>query len=93
MIKQLIANEKFTNIQRAQAGLTQLLLKARKSTSFYRVLKNDKPLGVLIPENLWQSFVEDLEALSSPTFRARIAKVRQEKKTATSSQVKKELGL
>lgn len=93
MIKQLIVNEKFTNIQRAQAGLTQLLLKARKSTSFYRVLKNDQPLGVLIPENLWQSFIEDLEALSSPSYRARIARARKEKKTISSSRLKKDLGL
>lgn len=63
---QLISFEKFTNIQNAQAGLTRLFAKAEKSASFCRVLKNDKPLGVLLPEKIWMSFVEDLEALSSP---------------------------
>ena len=93
MIKQLINDEKFTNIQKAQAGLTRLFLEAEKTGSFYRVLKNDQPLGVLLPDSLWQSLVEDLEALSSPNFRQKIAKARKEKKTIKASEVKKQLGL
>jgi len=93
MIKQLINDEKFTNIQKAQAGLTRLFLEAKKTGSFYRVLKNDQPLGVLLPDSLWQSLVEDLEALSSPNFREKIAKARKEKKTIKASEVKKQLGL
>ncbi len=76
MIQQLINSEKFTNIQNAQSGLTRLFVGAKKSNSFYRVLKNDEPLGVLIPNNLWIGITEDLEALSSPNYRARIAKAR-----------------
>lgn len=91
MVRQLITDEKFVNIQKAQAGLTKLLREAQKTDSFYRVLKNDQPLGVLIPERLWQSFTEDLEALSSPSYRAKIAKARSEKKTISASQVKKQL--
>jgi len=93
MIKQLINDEKFTNIQKAQAGLTRLFLEAKKTGSFYRVLKNDQSLGVLLPDSLWQSLVEDLEALSSPNFRQKIAKARKEKKTIKASEVKKQLGL
>lgn len=93
MIQQLIADEKFVNIQKAQAGLTNLLLSAEKTGSFYRVLKNDQPLGVLMPQNLWESLVEDLEALSSPTYRMRIAKSRGEKKSTKSDVVKKMLGI
>jgi len=93
MLRQLIIDEKFVNIQKAKAGLTKLLLEAAKTDSFYRVLKNDQPLGVLIPENLWQSFAEDLEALSSPSYRTRITKARSEKKTISASKVKKQLGL
>lgn len=93
MLKQLINDEKFTNIQKAQAGLTRIFLDAKKTSSFYRVMKNDQPLGVLIPDNLWQSFVEDLEALSSPSYRLRIQKARKEKKTITFSQLKKHLNL
>lgn len=92
-MRQLIADEKFTNIQRAQAGLTRLFEKARKSMSFYRVMKNDKPLGVLVPQELWESYLEDLEALSSPNYLARIAKSRRQRKRYSMEQVKTELGL
>lgn len=93
MLKQLINDEKFTNIQKAQAGLTRIFLNAKKTASFYRVMKNDQPLGVLIPDNLWQSFIEDLEALSSPSYRLRIEKARKEKKAISLSQLKKHLNL
>lgn len=92
MIQQLINSEQFTNIQKAQAGLTRLLLNAARTGSFYRVLKNDEPLGVLIPERLWKSFIEDIEALSSVSYLARIKKARREK-NLKSSEVKTKLRL
>ena len=39
MLHQLIADEKFTNIQKAQAGLTKLFQDAEDTQSFYRVMK------------------------------------------------------
>lgn len=90
---QLITSEKFVNIQNAQAGLTRLLQTAEKTDTFYRVLRNDQPLGVLLPEKLWQSFTEDFEALSSPTYRARIAKARAQKGAIKASAIKTKLGL
>lgn len=90
---QLINYEKFTNIQNAQAGLTRLFINAGKTASFYRILKNDQSLGVLIPENMWRSITEDLEALSSANYRKRIDKIRKEKKLISSTVVKKQLGI
>jgi PHD/YefM family antitoxin component YafN of YafNO toxin-antitoxin module len=92
MIQQLINNERFTNIQKAQAGLTKLLTKAKNKSFFYRILKNDQPLGVLIPENMWQSLTEDLEALSSPAYRIKISKARNQKHTSL-TEFKKTLNL
>ena len=91
MLQQLINDEKFTNIQKAQAGLTRLFITARKQSAFYRVMKNDEPLGVLLPENMWQSITEDIEALSSPNFRERIIQARASKKRYSAEQVKQEL--
>lgn len=88
-MRQLIADEKFTNIQRAQAGLTRLFEEARKTMSFFRVMKGDKPLGVLVPNEMWEDFLEDLEALSSPRYLAGIAKARKEKGGITMGQLKK----
>ena len=93
MNQQLVNYEKFTNIQNAQAGLTRLFIDAEKSSSYYRVLKNDQSLGVLLPESLWKSLTEDLEALSSPNYRAKIAKARKQSKLVSSTEVKKQLGL
>ncbi len=93
MIQQLVNLEKFTNIQKAQAGLTRLFIDAKKTSSYYRVLKSDQPMGVLIPEALWKSLTEDLEALSSHSYRARIAKARGQKKLIAAHQVKKALGI
>lgn len=93
MIQQLVNLEKFTNIQKAQAGLTRLFIDAEKSASYYRVLKNDQSLGVLLPETLWNSLTEDLEALSSPNYRTKIAKARAQKKLVSAREVKKDLGI
>lgn len=92
-MKQLIRDEKFTNIQKAQAGLTKLFEEAQRTMSFYRVMKNDTPLGVLVPNDMWEDFVEDMEAMSSPKYLASIKKARKQKKFYTMEEVKKELGL
>ena len=93
MIQQIINNEKFTNIQKAQGGLTKLFKSASQTGSFFRVMKNDEPLGVLIPNDFWEELTEDLEALSSPAFRNRIAAIRSEKGQISSKEAKKLLGL
>jgi len=83
MIQQLINDEKFTNIQKAQAGLTKLFAAASKSASFYTVLKNDEPLGAIVPRKMWESLLEDLEALSSPNYRKFIAESRASKRVSS----------
>lgn len=90
---QLIANEDFTSIQKAQAGLTKVFKKAEKEGKFVRVMRNNEPVGVLVPNRVWESFLEDLEALSSPTYIKRIAQSRADKKTYTMEEVKKRLGI
>lgn len=93
MIKQLITDERFANIQKAQAGLTKLFANAEKGGNFYTVLRNDQPLGVLIPKGMWGSLVEDLEALSSPNFRKKIARARFSKNRINKESIKKITGL
>lgn len=80
MIQQLINDQKFTNIQTAQAGLSKLFTSAEKTNSFYTVLRNDEQMGVLVPRRMWQSLIEDLEAMSSPNYRKRIAESRKSKR-------------
>ena len=91
MITQLIASEEFTNIQEAQSGLARLFDKAEVKGNFYRVLRNNKPMGVLVPNRIWESFVEDLQALSSPDYLRMIEKSRIDKKRYSAAEVKKKL--
>lgn len=84
MIQQLINDQKFINIQGAQAGLTRLFADANKTGTFYTVLKNDQPLGILMSKRRWDSLAEDLEALSSPNYRKQIAESRKSKRVPAS---------
>lgn len=93
MNRQLLIDEKFTSVQEAQAGLARLLEKAETEGGFYRVLKNNKPVGVLLPNKTWESLVEDLVALSSKKYIANIRKARNQRKTYSSADVKKKLKL
>lgn len=89
MAKQLILAEKFTSIQEAQAGLSKLLTKKDSQGAFYRVLRNNKPVGVLLPTQTWEDLLEDIEALTSPRYLNMIKKARREKKTYSLEEVKK----
>lgn len=93
MIRQIITDEKFTSVQEAQAGLARLLDKAEKDGGFYRVLKNNKPVGVLLPNKTWESLIEDLEALASKKYISQIRKARREKREFSSAQIKKKFSL
>jgi len=78
MQTQMILQEDFTNVQTAQAGLTKLFRRAEKDGKFFRVLRNDESLGVLVPDSMWSEWLEEFEALSNPTYVKRIAQARQE---------------
>ena len=92
-MRQLIADEDFTSVQKAQAGLTKVFKKAEKDGKFVRVMRNNEAIGVLVPNRVWESFLEDLEAMSSENYLKRIAKTRADKVRYSSVQVKKMLGI
>jgi len=92
MAKQIISDEDFASVQEAQAGITKLFHKAKNKGKFVRIMRNQEPLGVLIPNNLWLSLIEDLEALSSSKYKNDIEESRKDKKHFSSDEVKKILG-
>lgn len=93
IINRFNRDEDFTSIQELQAGATRLLERANRNGTYYRVLKNNKPVGVLLSNTAWEDFLEDLEALSSPNYKRSIALAKRQKKRLTVAQVKKHLGL
>ena len=92
MNTQLITQEDFASVQEAQAGITKLFKKASKKSKFVRILRNQQPLGVLVPNNVWDSLLEDLEASLSVNYRKDIAESRKSKKRFSSDEVKKVIG-
>ena len=88
-MNQLITQEDFASIQQVQAGTSKLFEKAARRNRFYRVLRNQKPMGVLVPNNVWESLIEDLEALSNPAYLREIAMSMKEKKRYSADEVKK----
>lgn len=63
-MRQLIADEDFISIQKAQAGLTKIIKEAEKNGKIIRILRNNQSLGVILPNKVWQKFLNKLEELS-----------------------------
>jgi PHD/YefM family antitoxin component YafN of YafNO toxin-antitoxin module len=56
-------------------------------------MRNQEPLGVLIPNSIWESLIEDIEALSSSNYIKAISESRKSKRTYSSDEVKDMLGI
>ena len=93
MNPQLITQEEFASVQEIQAGVTKLLKKAHQKGSFYRVMRNHKPLGYLFPNQVFEDLLEDLEAALSPKYQKRIAESRKSKDWIDGEDIEKELGI
>lgn len=93
MRQKFFQREEFASIQELQAGTSKLLKGAESRGSFIRVLKSSKPIGVLMPNSTFESLIEDLLALSSPSYLHNIKKARVEKKKYSSRDVKKMIGI
>lgn len=91
--KRLQQYEEFASIHEVQAGTSKLLEKAAQRGTYIRVIKNAKPIGVLMPNSTFDRLTEDLLALASPAYLQNIKKAREDKKRYSSHQVKKLLGL
>jgi len=92
MNSQLITQEDFASVQEAQAGITKLFKKAEKKGNFVRIIRNQEPLGILIPNSVWDSLLEDFEASLSSKYKKDIAESRISKKRYSSDEVKKMIG-
>ena len=63
-MRQLIADEEFVSIQKAQAGLTKVIKEAEIKGKILRIMRNNESLGVLIPNKIFLKFIKLLETLS-----------------------------
>lgn len=88
MNPKILTREKFTSVQKVQAGVTKLLQSAESEGSYYRVMRNNQPVGVLLPNDLWDEFLEDIEAMSSPNFLKSLEEARKSQIFYTTEQIK-----
>lgn len=89
----LLRKERFASIQQAQAGLSRLLTQAELRGTFVRLMRHNKPIGVILPNKTWESLLEDLAACSSPTYLQSIAASRKDRKRYAAGRVKRLLKL
>lgn len=93
MARDLIQQEEFASVQEVQAGISRILAGAEQRGSFIRVIKNSQPIGVLMPNSVFENLAEDILALGSPSYLLNVYKARKEKKRYSSKEVKKLLGV
>ncbi len=93
MNQNLLTREEFASIQQVQAGTSRLLEGAARRGAFIRVIKNSKPIGVLLPNTTFESLAEDLAALSSNAYLRNLAESRKQGGRYSAKTVKRLLGL
>lgn len=87
---QLLARERVVSIRELQKNPTKAL------QGITRVMKNGKSVGFFLDEEVFENFIEDIEALLSPNYQASIQQAMKEVKAGkgvTLEALKKEYGL
>lgn len=83
---QALKREHIVNVKELQKSPSRAL------RSITRILKGSATLGYFLTAQVFEDFVEDLEAASSTSFRNRIVRARGEKGGLTLAQVKQRYG-
>jgi len=77
---QLLTSQRIISTKQFQSKFAQAVRDAEKNGEYYNVVRNSKSVGIFMPQKLWDSLMEDLEALSSPKYLKKIAQSRKEAK-------------
>lgn len=84
---QTIKNEKVINIKELQKSPSRYL------KNITRILRGNETLGYFLDQEAFENLIEDLQALSSPTYIKKIKKARSAKKAYSLKEVEKRYGL
>ena len=77
---QLLTAQKIISTKHFQSKFASVVKEAEKNGKYYNVVRNSESIGVFLPKRMWESLLEDLEALTSPNYLRKIAKSREEYK-------------
>ncbi len=81
---QLLTAQKIISTKNFQSKFASMVKKAKENKEYYNVVRNSESIGVFLPIELWESLLEDLEALSSPKYLKEIAESREQAKKGKS---------
>lgn len=74
----LLTGQKIISTRQFQSQFAAMANQAKKNHNYYNVVRNGKSVGVFMPIDQWEDLLEDLEALSSPNYLAKIKAARAE---------------
>lgn len=77
----LLTAQKIISTKHFQTKFASVVKEAKKSGKYYNVVRNSESIGVFLPIEIWESILEDIEALQSPSYLNKIKKSRQESKS------------
>ncbi len=65
---QLLTSQKTISTREFQSHFADAVKTARESGNYYNVVRNGESMGIFLPTELWDSLMEDFEALTSPKY-------------------------
>jgi PHD/YefM family antitoxin component YafN of YafNO toxin-antitoxin module len=77
---QLLTAQKIISTKHFQSKFASVVKEAEKNKNYYNVVRNSESIGVFLPTEIWESLLEDIEALTSPNYLRKIAQSRKEHK-------------
>lgn len=77
---QLLSAQKIISTKHFQTQFAKVVKEAEENGDYYNVVRNSESIGVFLPKRMWESLLEDMEALSSPNYLKKIKKSREEHK-------------
>jgi PHD/YefM family antitoxin component YafN of YafNO toxin-antitoxin module len=70
---QLLKSQKIISTKHFQSQFASVAREAAKNKKFYNIVRNSESIGVFLPKRIWESLLEDIEALNSPKYLKAIA--------------------
>ena len=76
----LLTSQEIISTKHFQSQFASAVKNAKKKGKYYNVVRNSESIGVFLPKKMWESLLEDLEALNSPKYLKEIAEARAQHK-------------
>ena len=68
----LLSSQKIISTKNFQSKFAAMTKEADVNGDCYNIVKNGESIGVYLPKKMWESFIEDLEAANSDSFKQKI---------------------